>query len=138
MVLEIAKELGSELASIVGPENVSSDQFILISYSEDASPFEGNPPQIVVRPETTEQISKIMKFALKKRIPIVPVGGRSSINGSTIPRVNNAIMLDLTKMTKILELNEDIMTVTVQIGITWSELIHKLKEKIEKIKDEIS
>ncbi|NVM02234.1 MAG: FAD-binding oxidoreductase [Candidatus Helarchaeota archaeon] len=133
MVLEINKELSSELSSFLGPENVSSEKFILISYSEDASPFEGNLPQIVVRPETTEHISKIMKIATDKQVPVVPVGGRSSISGSTIPRVDNALMIDITKMTKILELNEDIMTVTVQTGITWSELIHKLKEKGYKL-----
>ena len=78
MVLEITNELSSELSAIVGEENVSSEKFILISYSEDASPFEGRCPQVVARPRTTEQISQIMKLGTTKQIPIVPVGGRSS------------------------------------------------------------
>jgi FAD/FMN-containing dehydrogenase len=123
----------SELVSILGAENVSTDEFVLVSYSEDASPFEGKSPKIVIRPETTEQVSKVMKLAAKMQIPIVPVGGRSSISGSTIPRVSNTLMIDFTEMTKILEVNEDNMTVTIQIGITWSELIHKLKEKGYKL-----
>lgn len=131
--LKLLDKLETELVSIVGKENVSSDEFVLVSYSEDASPFEGNNPKIVVRPETTEQVSEIMKLAAESQIPIVPVGGRSSISGSTIPRVDNAIMLDLTKMTKILDINEDMMTVTVQIGITWSGLIHLLKGKGYKL-----
>ena len=127
------QSIEGELISIVGAENVATDKLIMVSYSEDASPFKGKKPEIVIRPETTEQVSKVMKLASKKQIPIVPVGGRSSISGSTIPRVSKALMIDFTKMTDILELNEDNMTVSVQIGITWSELIHKLKEKGYKL-----
>ncbi len=127
------ESIESELISILGAQNVSTDEFVLVSYSEDASPFKGKKPKIVIRPVTTEQVTKVMKLATKMQIPIIPVGGRSSINGSTIPRVSNALMIDFTKMTQILELNEDNMTVSVQIGITWSELIHKLKEKGYKL-----
>jgi len=70
-----------------------------------------------------------MKLATELRIPVIPVGGRSSINGATIPRVDNAIMIDLTGMKDIIEINDDTMTVTVQTGITWSGLIHQLKNK---------
>ncbi|TXT64367.1 MAG: hypothetical protein BAJALOKI3v1_220031 [Promethearchaeota archaeon] len=118
-----------ELSKIVGKQNVSSEEFVLISYSEDASPYEGTLPQVVVRPQSTHQISEIMNLATELKIPVIPVGGRSSINGSTIPRVPNAIMIDLTGMTDIIEINEDTMIVTVQTGITWSGLIHHLKGK---------
>ncbi|MHA1405204.1 MAG: FAD-binding oxidoreductase [Candidatus Helarchaeota archaeon] len=131
--LELVDKIKSTLIQIFGEENVSSDPFILVSYSEDASPFEGNNPALVVRPDNTEQIVRLVKLASENEIPLVPVGGRSSINGSTIPRVDNAIMIDMTRMTRILELNEDIQTVTVQSGITWSRLIHALKEKGYKL-----
>ena len=130
---KVLQSIEAELISILGPENVSTDEFVLISYSEDASPFKGKKPEIVIRPESTEQVSKVMKLASKNQIPVIPVGGRSSISGSTIPRVSHALMIDFTKMTKIIELSEDNMTVSVQIGITWSELIHFLKEKGYKL-----
>jgi len=123
------EDLELELAKIVGKKNVSSEEFILISYAEDASPYKGTPPQVVVRPQSTKEVSEIMNLATELKLPVIPVGGRSSINGSTIPRVPNAIMIDLTGMKEIIELNEDSMTVTVQTGITWSGLIHQLKEK---------
>ena len=131
--LQLIDKLKSRLIEISGCENVSSDDFILISYSEDASPYEGKKPRIVVRPETTDQVSEIVKLAYETETPIVPVGGRSSISGSTIPRVDNTIMIDITKMSNILEINEDMMTVTVQTGITWSGLIHQLKQKGYKL-----
>ncbi|MBD3193884.1 MAG: FAD-binding protein [Candidatus Lokiarchaeota archaeon] len=132
-IVELNGKLGLELGKIVGEKNVSSERFVLISYSEDASPFEGNLPQIVVRPNNAHEVSRIMEFAYERDIPVIPVGGRSSINGSTIPRVSGIIMIDMTRMRDIIEINEDIMTVTVQSGITWSELIHRLKEKGYKL-----
>ncbi|MEX2682761.1 MAG: FAD-binding oxidoreductase [Candidatus Sigynarchaeota archaeon] len=119
----------SIIAGIVGVANVSTEPLVLCSYAEDASPFEGRLPGMVVRPQSTEEVQSIMVFAARHKIPVVPVGGRSSICGSTIPRVDNAIMIDFTRMDKIIAINEDAMTVTVQPGITWSRLIHELKEK---------
>lgn len=123
------EEISSEIEKIVGSENFSSKRHILYSYAEDASPFEGNPPEIVVRPKTPQEISQIVQFAGTHQMPIVPVGGRSSISGSTIPRTHGAIMLDLTRMNNIIAIDEDVMTVTVETGITWADLIHQLEEK---------
>jgi len=132
-ILDLNGKLELELAKIVGSNNVSSEEFILVSYSEDASPYRGNLPSVVVRPHSTEEVSKILKFANQRKISVIPVGGRSSINGSTIPRVDHSIMIDLTGMNEIIEIDEDNMTVTVQTGITWSGLIHLLKEKGYKL-----
>ncbi|MEJ2277740.1 MAG: FAD-binding oxidoreductase [Candidatus Lokiarchaeota archaeon] len=90
-VLDLNGKLEIELTKIVGKENVSSEEFVLVSYSEDASPYKGNLPQII------------------------------------------AIMIDLSGMTEIIEIDEDNMTVTVQTGITWSDLIHQLKNKGYKL-----
>nr|MDO8084260.1 FAD-binding oxidoreductase [Candidatus Sigynarchaeum springense] len=117
------------IASIVGAANVSTEPIVLCSYAEDASPFPGKLPGIVVRPRSTEEVKSIMVYAAKNKVPVVPVGGRSSICGSTIPRVDNALMIDFTRMDQVIAINEDAMTVTVQPGITWSRLIHDLKEK---------
>ncbi|MBN2152729.1 MAG: FAD-binding oxidoreductase, partial [Candidatus Lokiarchaeota archaeon] len=117
------------IGSIVGATNVSTEPLVLCSYAEDASPFEGKLPGIVVRPQSTSEVQAIMAYAAEHKVPIVPVGGRSSICGSTIPRVDNAIMIDFTRMDKIIAIDDDAMTVTVQPGITWSRLVHELKER---------
>ncbi|NVM53652.1 MAG: FAD-binding oxidoreductase [Candidatus Helarchaeota archaeon] len=123
------EKISTGIAKIVGSENLSTAQHILHSYAEDASPFEGNPPDIVVRPQNASEISQIVKFAASQHLPIVPVGGRSGISGAAIPRTPSAIMIDLTRMNEVLSIDEDVMTVTIQTGITWAELIHKLHEK---------
>jgi len=123
------EEISLEIGKIVGPENFSSKRHILYSYAEDASPFEGNPPYLVIRPKTPQEVSQIIQFAGTHQLPIVPVGGRSSISGAAIPRTPGAIMIDLTRMNNIIAIDEDVMTVTVETGITWADLIHKLEEK---------
>ena len=90
------------IEKIVGSENYSIAQHILYSYAEDASPFEGNPPNLVARPHSTSEVSQIVQFAESHKVPIVPVGGRSGISGAAIPRTPSAIMLDLTSMNNII------------------------------------
>lgn len=119
----------NELVAISGEENVRDNVLDLLVYSRDASPFQFDSPGVVVRPSCTEEVSNILKLANDKKIPVVAAGARSSINGSPLPRVPNAIMLDLTRMDYLKELDEDTMTVTVGAGMRWAELIHLLKEK---------
>lgn len=122
------EQISTAIGKIVGSENYSNTQLILHSYAEDASPFEGNPPYLVVRPQTTTEVSQLVKFAATHHLPIVPVGGRSGISGAAIPRTPSAIMLDLTRMNRVIAIDEDVMTVTVETGITWAELIHQLQK----------
>ncbi len=118
-----------ELVSISGEENVRDGKLDLLVYSRDASPFQFDSPGVVVRPGCTEEVAEIMRVANGKKIPVVAVGARSSINGAPLPRVSGAIMLDLTRMDYLREVDEDTMTVTVGAGLRWAELIHLLKEK---------
>jgi FAD/FMN-containing dehydrogenase len=123
------EKISAGIGKIVGSENYSAAQFILHSYAEDASPFEGNPPYLIVRPKDAAEVSQIVLFARDNHLSIVPVGGRSGIGGAAIPRTQSAVMLDLTRMNNVILIDEDVMTVTVETGITWAELIHKLHEK---------
>ncbi len=134
MILESMTQLALEKIStgiekIVGPENYSKAKYILHSYAEDASPFPGNPPDFVVLPQNADEISQLIQFAASNNLSIIPVGGRSGISGASIPRTHSSIMLDLTRMNKIISIDKEIMTVTVQAGITWAELIHKLAKE---------
>jgi FAD/FMN-containing dehydrogenase len=123
------EKISAEIGKIVGTENYSTAQYILHSYAEDASPFAGKPPDVVVRPQNTAEVASIVKFAAAHQLPIVPVGGRSGISGAAIPRTPSAMMIDLTRMNEVISIDEEVMTVTVQTGITWAELIHKLQKR---------
>ncbi|GAB4317768.1 MAG: hypothetical protein Kow0069_20580 [Promethearchaeota archaeon] len=130
MVMQVALDaLLEDLVDSLGERRVSSSGFALASYSEDASPLPGKMPRVVARPETTEQVVAVVRAAARWKVPVVPTGGRTSISGAPVPRVDGALALDLTGMDALLSLDEDAQVVTVQAGVTWSGLIHQLRER---------
>jgi FAD/FMN-containing dehydrogenase len=131
------KALFKAITNIVPIENVSIKEFILYSYRKDWSviykSFElknaiEHSPDIVVRPENTEQIIKIFKFANREKIPITPYSGGTGLLGAAIPS-NGGILLDMKSMNKILEINEDDHSVRVQPGINLEFLNNELKKR---------
>jgi FAD/FMN-containing dehydrogenase len=111
------------LEKVVGPENVSDDEYELIGYSKDASADIRRVPSVIVRPRTTEQVSMLVRLANRTKMPVMPRGGGSNVVGCLI---EGAMVLDLTGMNKIIKIDEESCTVTAQAGITWQELIMSL------------
>ena len=70
----------------------------------------------VVFPVSTEEVSQIMKYAWGNNIPVTPRGAGTNLVGSTVP-IRGGIVLDLSRMNRILELDEDTMTAVVEPGI---------------------
>ncbi len=117
------------LVAIVGPKYVSDEDFTLWSYSQDSGPFPGKIPGIVVRPGTTEEISEILRLANRTNTPVVPRGGAASLFGLPHGEPGRNIVLDLTRMDEILNIDEENLTVTAQCGITMSKLGTLLEER---------
>ncbi|MFQ6057087.1 MAG: FAD-binding oxidoreductase, partial [Methanosarcinales archaeon] len=116
-----------ELINIVGKENYVEDEAELISYSRDGFPGEWHMPEVVVRPETAEQVSRIMKFANKNKIPVTPRGAGTSLAANSVP-VKGGILLDLQKMNKILKISSKDLQVVVQPGVVYDDLNLALKK----------
>lgn len=110
------------LREIAGEDFVTGDRFATFAYSRDTSVFGGTEAAVVVRPGSTEEVSRIMSLAHQQRIPVVVRGGGSSIYGQPkgIPGAN--LLLDMTRMNAILDLNPVNMTVTTQAGIIMGRL----------------
>ncbi|HUX98081.1 MAG TPA: FAD-binding oxidoreductase [Candidatus Deferrimicrobium sp.] len=117
------------LQNILGSDYVATDKEICYVYSRDCSIEKGFIPDVVIRPKTTEEVSKIMKLANEQKVSIYPRGAAASLVLMGVPLKPNSIVMDLTRMNKIVELDEDSMSVTVETGITWGELEFALKEK---------
>ncbi|MFX0102724.1 MAG: FAD-binding oxidoreductase [Candidatus Hodarchaeota archaeon] len=116
------------LKEIVGSENISVDPAILWSYSKDSSLLEPKSPDMVIRPYSSEEISEILGYANKLKIPIIPSGGRSSLCGAGYSLKGGGILLDLTRMTDI-TISDDDSNVEVGAGCTFSKLSYELKQK---------
>ncbi len=123
------KEITINLQKILGPDYVATDKEICYVYSQDCSIEKGFIPDIVIRPNTTEEVSEVMKLANEYKVPIYPRGAAASLVLMGVPLKANSIVMDLTRMNRIVEIDEDSMSVTVETGITWGELETALKEK---------
>jgi len=115
------------LTEIVGEENVSNRKEERYIYSRDPGLMEPHEPDYVAMPKTTEEVQKIVQLANEEKIPIVPVGGSLSLSGLVIPH-RGGIALDLKRMNRVLEVNEESRYVVVEGGITQG----KLKSYLER------
>ena len=119
-------EVVENLSKIVGKERVTSNLIDLHSYVRDASPLEAPLPMAVVKPLTTEEVSKILKLANEMKFRVFVRGGGTSAGGGGLAFMENSILIDMTAMNKILEISEANMSVTVQTGVIWSTLNKEL------------
>ena len=86
-------------------EYVSSDPEERFIYSRDPGTMEPSDPDLVVMPNTTEEVQQIVLLANQRRIPVVPMGGGLVLSGLTRP-LKGGIVLDMKRMNRILEVNE--------------------------------
>jgi len=116
--------LTKQLKQIVGAENVSTEHADLLCYSRDASENVGMP-DVVVWPSDTHQVSEIMKLANELRVPLTPRGAGTCLSGGPIP-ARAGILLVLTRMRGILEIDIANLQVLAECGIVWQDLNNAL------------
>jgi glycolate oxidase len=109
-----------QLVKIVGKDNVTDNPADLYVYSADASVHQAMP-NAVVRPKTVEQVQKIMRYANKNKIPVVPRGAGSGTSGHSVP-IDGGIVLDMKRMNCILEVSPEDMLVRVEPGVVDDDL----------------
>lgn len=117
-----------KLKNIVGSENVETNEASLLAYSYDSTAQFQALPDAVVAPRSTEEVSKIVKVCNEYKIPIVPRGSGTNLCAGTTP-IEGGIVLLLKYMDKILEIDEDNLTATVQAGVITEELIRTVEER---------
>ena len=109
------------LRAIVGDERVLYGEEINPDYSHDELGGISRMPDVLVRVRSTEEIAAIMRHAYARTIPVTVRGSGTGLVGSSVA-VEGGILLETTQMNKILELDEDNLTVTVQPGVLLMEL----------------
>lgn len=114
------QELVKRLKEIVDPEYVLTSEMDLALYSYDAS-LEKGKPDVVVLPNSTEEVSKIMALAYKEKIPILGRGSGTNLTGGTIP-TKGGIVVHFSRMNRILNLDYENLTATVEPGVITLDL----------------
>jgi glycolate oxidase len=127
---KVTSEIIGELIEILGAKNVIYNNFEAMeqySHDEVAEKSYAHMPEVVVKPSTTKEISKIMKLANKYKIPVTPRGAGSGLSGGAIP-VNGGIVLSLEKMNKILEIDKKNLIAVVEPGVVTNDINKLVKD----------
>ena len=125
---EITQEIREKIEKIVENENVSSKQEDLEKHSVDESPLEPHLPKLIVKPDSADQISQIMKIANENLIAVTPQGSLTGLSGASHP-IHGGIALSLERMNKIIEIDENNLMVVVEPGVLVSD-VHEETEKL--------
>jgi len=116
------------LVNVLGPERVARAEYDRMVYSHD---FASLPkpaliqwrlyPDFVAIPQTTEEVSRLVRLSDETDLPITPRGGGTGLFGGSVPN-RGGVLLDLRKMNKILALDPNDRTITVEAGATWHDV----------------
>ncbi len=96
-------------------------------HGRDESPFDVPPPEAVVFCERTEDAAFVVAQAAEHRVPVIPYGAGSSLEGHLLA-VQGGVSVDLSRMNSVLQLNAEDLTVTVQAGVTRMQLNREIKD----------
>lgn len=115
-------ELYKKLEQIVSEKFITNNIYVRHAYSRNVDLILQGVPDIVIRPKDAKEISEILKIANDENIPVTPSGGRGCEFGGSKPIGDGGIVLDMKRMSNIVNLDEDNLVVTVEAGISWSKL----------------
>ncbi|EEP61276.1 FAD-binding oxidoreductase [Sulfurihydrogenibium yellowstonense] len=114
------------LKEAIGEHKVLDDEMDRMLYSYDATRL-SFPPDVVVIPESEEDIKKVVKICYEEGVPITPRGAGSGYTGGAIP-VKGGVLISFEKMDKILWIDEDNAVAKVQPGV----ITYRLQQAVEK------
>src|SRR5512136_1538329 len=117
----------NKLKEILGADNVLHSNMDLTLYGYDAS-LEKGKPDVVVLPNSTEEVSKVVRLAHEEKVPVIGRGSGTNLSGGTIP-VKGGIVIHFSHMNRVLEVDIPNRTVTVEPGVITLDLQTMLLKK---------
>ena len=120
-----AKALVAELADRFGPR-LSVAQAVREQHGRDESPFDAAPPDAVVFAQSIDDVVDVMRACSHHGVPVIPFGAGSSIEGHLLA-VQGGISLDMSGMNRVLSIDTEDLTATVQAGVTRTQLNEDLR-----------
>ena len=122
-------KLFNELKLIVGELNIITNLNDLEKFNKDWRGFYNNKSLCVIFPKNTDILKRIVSYCYERNIKIVPQGGNTSLTGASVPTFNNKeIIINFSKMNKVLEIDKSNLTILVESGL----ILSKLKEYLDK------
>jgi len=127
-IIERKKYIFSKLKKLTAPENFLSHEAEIKPYETDALAAYKQMPLGVILPESTEEVSNILKFCYQENIKVVPRGAGTGLSGGALP-LQDAILISLTKFNKILDIDFANKCVVAQPGVTNLSITHAVQHK---------
>ena len=115
----------SELKAILDERRVSSGESVRHLHSHDESFHAPSLPDVVVWPHTTEEASRLVRWAKEKRVPVTAWGAGTSLEGNPIP-VQGGMVMDFNEMNRIIAVRPEDFQADVQAGVIYKELNKRL------------
>jgi len=115
-----------DFQAMVAPERFSTGDSILELHAKDQSRHPACRPEAVAWPQTASEVAAILKYANEHRIPVTGWGAGSSLEGNPIP-VCRGLVLDFSRMNRILAIREEDFQVDLEPGVVYQDLNEKLR-----------
>jgi glycolate oxidase len=113
---------------IVGEAYVFVDQEVLENYSHDETEDLHFLPDVVIKPNTAEEISEILKICNQHKIPVTPRGAGTGLSGGALPHLGG-VVLSVERMNRIISIDERNLQVITEPGVITEVLMDAVKEK---------
>lgn len=114
------EKIKQALIEIVGEESYTDSLIDMVSFSYDASEH-SHRPTCAVWAESAEQISEILKLSNREKIPVIPRGAGTGLSGMAVP-IEGGIVLDLSRMNRIMKISIEDRLSIVQPGVVYVDL----------------
>ena len=121
-------DIARALRAIVPGEGVIDDPDALRPYESDGLTAYRQPPMLVVLPQTTEQLARILAWCHAQGVKVVPRGSGTSLSGGALP-LADAVLLGLSRLNRVLEVDYDERIVVAQPGVTNLAITRAVEER---------
>jgi glycolate oxidase len=128
MFKPVSDEIVAKLVEIVGEEHVILPGGDIEPYSHDETEDFVFPPEVVVKPASTEEVSRILRLANEESIPVTPQAARTSLSGGALP-LYGGIALSIERMNRILEIDRGNLFAVVEPGV----ITQVLQDRVEEV-----
>ncbi|KUO71620.1 MAG: hypothetical protein APF81_01245 [Desulfosporosinus sp. BRH_c37] len=120
--------LQKELSALISSDRVVDDFDVLEGYSKDLSFVKPRMPSVVVYAENKEEVTEVLKFANENKFPVTPRSSVISFYGAGVP-TQGGIILDLSRMKKIIAINKGDKRIQLEPGVTYAEIVDPLAKE---------
>ncbi|XP_004600580.1 probable D-lactate dehydrogenase, mitochondrial [Sorex araneus] len=124
---ELSKGFLEALKAVVGSPQVSTAPAVREQHGHDESMHRCQPPDVVVWPQTAEQVSQVAELCYGQGVPIIPFGTGTGLEGG-VCAVQGGVCINLTRMDRILALSPEDFSVVVEPGVTRKALNTHLRD----------